>query len=77
MSCACKVTKYVNKIEEKYGTNIKQGKKTNIRQYVKSVAKKMFFFVMLFPFVPLFIIYILIKNIFGNKIYNIDKIFKL
>jgi hypothetical protein len=77
MSCACKVTKYINKVEEKYGSNIRHSKKTNIRQYVKSVAKKMFFFVMLFPFVPLFIIYILIKNIFGNKIYNIDKIFKL
>lgn len=77
MSCACKVSKYVNKIEEKYGSNIRQSKKTNIIKYIKNGSRKLFFSLILLPFVPLIIIYILIKNIFGSKIYNIDKIFKL
>ena len=76
MSCACKVKRHINKIEEKYGSNIRPGKKTEIVPLMKNFSKKALFSVMLLPVTPIIILYILIKNCFGKKIFYVDKFFK-
>lgn len=76
MSCACKVKKHINKIEEKYGSNIRPGKKTEIVSLIKNFSKKALFSVMLLPITPIIVLYILIKNCFGKKTFYVDKFFK-
>lgn len=76
MSCACKVKRHINKIEEKYGSNIRPGKKTEIVPLIKNFSKKVLFSVMLLPITPIIVLYILIKNCFGKKTFYVDKFFK-
>ena len=40
MSCACKVNRHINKIEERYGTNIRPAKKTDSSGSIKTFFKK-------------------------------------
>jgi hypothetical protein len=77
MGCACKVSRHINKIEEKYGTNIRPIKKTNISDYIKNGLKKCLIMVILLPIIPLMFIYVLLRNMVTKKPISIDKIFNI
>lgn len=77
MGCACKVSRHINKIEEKYGTNIRPSKKTNIIEYIKNGLKKCFIMVISLPIIPIMFMYIFFRNRLTKKPISIDKIFNI
>jgi hypothetical protein len=77
MSCACKVGRHINKIEERYGTNVRPAKKTDISGEIKTFFKKTLIGLICLPFIPVIFLYVLIRNCFTNKAISIDKLFKI
>lgn len=77
MGCACKVSRHISKVEEKYGTNIIPSKKTEISSLIKMVLKKGVIITIIIPFIPLAFMYVLIRNRFTKKAISIDKLFNL
>jgi hypothetical protein len=77
MACACKVTKYVNKIEKRYGKKTWDNNKTNISGLIKKAFSKVFFTVIILPLTLPIILFFLIRNCFNKKPISLDKIFKI
>lgn len=77
MSCSCKVTKHINKIEKRYGTSVLKTKKTDIKSIINTWFKKILIIVLIIPFTPLTLLYLLYNNIFSKNIISIDKLFKI
>jgi hypothetical protein len=77
MACACKVTKYVNRIEKRYGNKTWNSKKSNVSGIIKNVIKKGVVILICIPIVPIMLTYILVRNCFTKKAISIDKVFKL
>lgn len=77
MGCACKVSRHINKIEERYGTNIRPVKKTDISDSIKTFFKKSLIWLICLPFIPVFFLYVLIRNCFTKKAISIDKLVKI
>lgn len=77
MSCTCKVNRHINKIEERYGTNVRPANKTDISGSIKTFFKKSLIGLICLPFIPIFFLYVLIHNCFTKKAISIDKLFKI
>ena len=77
MACACKVNRHINKIEERYGTNMLPARKTNISGTIKTFFKKTFIGLLCLPFIPIMFLYVIIRNCFSKKAITIDKLFKI
>jgi hypothetical protein len=77
MGCACKVSRHINKIEERYGTNVLPTKKTNISGEIKTAFKKVLIGLICLPFIPVMFFYVLIRNRFTKKAISIDNLFKI
>lgn len=77
MGCACKVSRHISKIEEHYGTKVLPNKKTHIVDDMKMFFKKTGIFLICLPFIPIMILYVLLRKFFINKPISIDKIFKI
>lgn len=77
MSCACKVNRHINKIEERYGTNVRPANKTDISGSIKTFFKKSLIGLICLPFIPIFFLYVLTRNCFTKKAISIDKLFKI
>ncbi len=75
MACACKVTKQIDYLHKKYGDDIPQSKKTNIRGMIAAKAKIFFIYILAIPLIPIFAVYAIYKLIAGETI-NIDKFVK-
>lgn len=73
MACACKVSRYVNKVEEHYGTSILPAKKTNISEKVSVFFKKLIIALICLPFIPIIILTLLVRNWFTKKPIQLDK----
>ena len=77
MACACKVTQHISKVEERYGTKVLPTKKTDISGMVKLVLKNILLMLLMLPFIPIIILYVLIRNCFTKKAISIDKFLKM
>lgn len=77
MSCACKVTRYVNSLEKRYGTNIMPTKKTNIRESIRTNFIKIIELLLIVFFIPIIILFLIVRKIFTKKPISIDNLFKL
>ena len=77
MGCACKVSRHINKIEERYGTNIRPAKKTDISGSIKTFFKKSLIWLICLPFIPIFFLYVLIRKKKKKKAISIDKLVKI
>ena len=77
MSCACKVVKHINKINEYYGSENRVTIKTNITDKINVFFKKLFLWVLLLPFMPIIVLYVLVNKWFFKKVISIDKLFKI
>lgn len=77
MGCACKVNRHISKIEERYGTKVLPNKKTHIVNDIKLFFKKTGIFLVCLPFIPIMVLYVLLRKCFTNKPMSIDKIFKI
>ena len=77
MACACKVDKQITLIEKQYGTKVLPTKKTRMSDDVKIFFKKIAIGLICVPFIPLFFIYVLIRNCFTKKPISIDNFFKI
>ena len=53
MACACKVSKYLNRVEQRYGTNIRPTKKTDISGKIKTFFKKALIWIVCLSFIPI------------------------
>jgi hypothetical protein len=77
MGCACKVSRYVNKVEEHYGTSIFPAKKTNISEKITIFFKKLLITLICLPFIPIIILTLLVHNWFTKKPILLDKFINL
>jgi hypothetical protein len=75
MGCNCKVKQQISKIEKHYGTKILPSKKTNIIDNIKTSIKKMGYWFIIFPFIPLMLIFVFYRKK-TKKIILIDKLIK-
>ena len=73
MGCACKVSRYVNKVEEHYGTSILPAKKTNISEKITIFFKKLLITLICLPFIPIAVLFLLIRNWFSKKPIYLDR----
>jgi hypothetical protein len=73
MACACKVSRYVNKVEEHYGTSILPAKKTNISEKISVFFKKLIIVLICLPFIPIMILTLLVRNWFTKNPIQLDK----
>lgn len=71
--CACKVNRQISEIEKRYGTKVMSAKKTHIADDIKLFFKKMGLYIICLPFVPIIVLYILIRKCFTEKPISIDK----
>ena len=76
MACNCKVTQNIDYLHKKYGDNIPQSKKTNIRGSVIAYAENLFLYIMMLPLLPFMAIYAVFKPLTGKAI-HIDKLVNL
>ncbi len=77
MACACKVSKYLNRVEQRYGTNIRSTKKTDISGKIKTFFKKVLIWIVCLPFIPIVFIYLLLRKCLTNKPISIDNLIKI
>lgn len=77
MACACKVNRQISLIEKKYGTNVLPSKKTDIANKVKLILKKGLVLMVCLPFLPIMVIYVLMRKCFTNKPITLDKLIKM
>lgn len=77
MACACKVTKYINKVEKRYGKHSWNDRKSNISGMIGTAIKKTLTWIIILPLIPFFMAYILIRKRFTQKAISIDKLFKI
>lgn len=77
MGCACKVNKYVDRLNVQYGNKFSKTVKTNISEIVKSKIKRTFLTLLCLPIIPFMFIYAIVHKWFINKPISIDKILKL
>lgn len=77
MACACKVTKYINKVEKRYGKHSWNDRQSNISGIISSTIKKMLMWMVVIPLTPIFMTFILVRNCFTKKPISVDKIFKI
>ena len=75
MGCACKVGSHIDKINKMYGSSNKTVK-TDIRGIVNIFLKKMLILFLCIIISPLIIMYLLIRKIFTNKPFIVDKFVK-
>ena len=71
--CACKVSRQISEIEKRYGTKAMPAKKTHIADDINLFLKKMGIHIICLPFVPIMILYVLIRKCFTEKPISIDK----
>lgn len=77
MACACKVTKYVNRIDKRYGQKTWQNKKSNISGMIKNWFYNALIAIISLPFLPIITLYLIVRKCFSKKPILLDKIFKL
>lgn len=77
MACACKVNRQISLIEKHYGTNALPSKKTHIADDIKLFFKKGIIFLICIPFIPIMVLYTIIRKCFTKKPIELDKIFKI
>lgn len=77
MACACKVSKYLNRVEQRYGTNIRPTKKTDISGKIKTFFKKALIWIVCLPFIPIVFIYLLLRKCLTNKPISLDNLIKI
>ena len=75
MACACKVNKYLDSINNKYGSP-KQSIKTNIRGDFGFYLKKFFIYLIYIPAIPLMILFLIFRGLTGNKPISINGLIK-
>lgn len=75
MACNCKVGQQIDFLHKKYGDNLPQNKKTNIRGNIMAYMENTLLYIAMIPLVPFFIIYLIYKLIAGTPI-HIDKLVK-
>ena len=75
MACHCKVNQRIDYLHKKYGDDLPKNKKTKIRENFGAAVKTLALEILLLPFVPFMLVYVLIKTATGKMI-KIDKMVK-
>jgi hypothetical protein len=76
MGCSCKVGQHISQIEKRYGVSA-QPQRTQIREYSKMLMKNGLLFLLALPFLPLMIVFVLLRRVFTKKPISIYKLFKI
>lgn len=76
MACNCKVGQQIDYLHKKYGDNIPQSKKTNIRGSVMAAIENFIIRIALIPLIPFIAGYAIYALIKGEPI-HIDKLTKI
>ena len=74
MGCACKVNQHITNITKQYGTS--KTIKTNIKDKVNLWFKKLFIGLICVPFLPLMVIYLIVRKCITNKPILINRFIK-
>lgn len=75
MGCNCKVNTQIDYLHKKYGDNLPQSKKTNIRGSVVAKVENLFTMLIIIPLIPFMGLYAVYKFLRGETI-HIDKLIK-
>ena len=73
MACNCKVTQNIDYLHKKYGDNIPQSKRTNIRGSVIAGIENTVLYALMVPLLPFMAVYAIFKVLNGKPI-HIDKL---
>jgi hypothetical protein len=68
MACKCKVTENINYIQSKYGSDLTDRKKTDIRGMVSKYVLNMILWILTLPAIPIMFAINIFKSLTNSKI---------